>query len=47
MENLYTLPEPILQENPNRFVLFPIEHHEYGTCTNSKKLQSGQQRKLT
>ena len=28
MENLYTLPEPILQENPNRFVLFPIEHHD-------------------
>jgi ribonucleoside-diphosphate reductase beta chain len=28
MENLYSLPEPILQENPNRFVLFPIEHHD-------------------
>lgn len=26
MENFYSLPEPILQENPNRFVLFPIEH---------------------
>jgi len=26
MENFYPLPEPILQENPNRFVLFPIEH---------------------
>jgi len=28
MENLYPLPEPILQENPNRFVLFPIEHED-------------------
>ena len=28
MKNLYSLPEPILQENPNRFVLFPIEHHD-------------------
>jgi ribonucleoside-diphosphate reductase beta chain len=26
MENFYPLPEPILQENSNRFVLFPIEH---------------------
>jgi ribonucleoside-diphosphate reductase beta chain len=28
MNELYSLPEPILQENPNRFVLFPIEHHD-------------------
>jgi ribonucleoside-diphosphate reductase beta chain len=28
MEELYSLPEPILQENKNRFVLFPIEHHD-------------------
>ena len=28
MENKYLLPEPILQENPNRFVLFPIEHKD-------------------
>lgn len=28
MEKLYSIPEPILQENPNRFVLFPIEHHD-------------------
>ena len=29
MENLaITQTEPILQENPNRFVLFPIEHHK-------------------
>jgi ribonucleoside-diphosphate reductase beta chain len=27
MEN-YSLPEPILQENANRFVIFPIEQHE-------------------
>lgn len=23
--------EPLLQENPNRFVLFPIQHHEVST----------------
>ena len=28
MEELYSIPEHILQENPNRFVLFPIEHHD-------------------
>ena len=28
MKELYSLPEPILQENKNRFVLFPIEHHD-------------------
>lgn len=28
MQELYSIPEPILQENPNRFVLFPIEHHD-------------------
>jgi ribonucleoside-diphosphate reductase beta chain len=27
-ENQYNLPEPILKENPNRFVLFPIEHND-------------------
>jgi ribonucleoside-diphosphate reductase beta chain len=27
-ENLYPLPEPILKDNPNRFVIFPIEHHD-------------------
>lgn len=26
--SLYPLPEPILEDNPNRFVLFPIEHHD-------------------
>ena len=31
MEKLYSLPEPILQENPNRFVLFPIEHQDIWT----------------
>lgn len=28
MEKLYPLPEHILQENPNRFVIFPIEHRD-------------------
>lgn len=28
MQESYSIPEPILQENPNRFVLFPIEHHD-------------------
>jgi len=27
-ENQYNLPEPILKQNPNRFVLFPIEHND-------------------
>ena len=27
-ENLYGLPEPILEKNPNRFVIFPIEHND-------------------
>lgn len=27
-KELYPLPEPILAENPNRFVIFPIEHHD-------------------
>jgi len=28
MEERYSLPEPILTENPGRFVIFPIEHHD-------------------
>lgn len=28
MKENYSLPEPILQENANRFVIFPIEQHE-------------------
>ena len=24
----YSLPEPILKENPDRFVIFPIQHQE-------------------
>lgn len=28
MQESYSIPEPILRENPNRFVLFPIEHHD-------------------
>jgi hypothetical protein len=25
-------PEPLLMENPNRFVLFPIEHADVCAC---------------
>jgi ribonucleoside-diphosphate reductase beta chain len=28
MEGRYSLPEPILTNNPGRFVIFPIEHHD-------------------
>ena len=28
MEDRYPLPEPILTDNPGRFVIFPIEHHD-------------------
>ena len=28
MEGRYYLPEPILTDNPGRFVIFPIEHHD-------------------
>lgn len=28
MEDRYSLPEPILTDNPGRFVIFPIEHHD-------------------
>jgi ribonucleoside-diphosphate reductase beta chain len=28
MEGRYSLPEPILTDNPGRFVIFPIEHHD-------------------
>ena len=28
MQESYSIPEPILQENPNRFVLFPLEHQD-------------------
>jgi ribonucleoside-diphosphate reductase beta chain len=28
MQESYSIPEPILRENPHRFVLFPIEHHD-------------------
>jgi ribonucleoside-diphosphate reductase beta chain len=28
MEDRYSLPEPILRDNPGRFVIFPIEHHD-------------------
>lgn len=28
--------EPILQENPQRFVLFPIKYHEVGQCLRTR-----------
>ena len=28
--------EPILQENPNRFVLFPIKYHEVSTLSTRR-----------
>lgn len=28
MDNMQATLEPILQENPNRFVIFPIQHHD-------------------
>ena len=28
MNEEYSLPEPILQENPDRFVIFPIQHQD-------------------
>lgn len=29
--------EPLLQENPRRFVLFPIKYHEVGFCTSTTR----------
>lgn len=29
--------EPLLQENPNRFVLFPIKYHEVRCCASSTR----------
>ena len=46
MENLaITQTEPILQENPNRFVLFPIEHHKIWEMYKSQ-VYFGPQKKL-
>lgn len=32
--------EPILQENPQRFVLFPIKYHEVGTLIYATRLHA-------
>ena len=32
-------PEPLLMENPNRFVLFPIEHADVCACVKNKILR--------
>jgi len=29
--------EPLLQENPGRFVLFPIKYHEVGRCLRLRR----------
>lgn len=29
--------EPLLQENPRRFVLFPIKYHEVRFCTSTTR----------
>ena len=39
--------EPILQPNDNRFVIFPIQHDDYGIGIKNNKLVFGQQKKLT
>ena len=39
--------EPILQDNKNRFVIFPIEHHDIGSGTKNKKRVFGLQKRLT
>lgn len=31
--------EPLLQENPHRFVLFPIKYHEVGGVTSLTRLR--------
>ena len=40
--------EPMLIENPNRFVLFPIQHHDptYGRCIKRPKQVSGLPKRL-
>ncbi len=32
----YEANEPLLQENPHRFVLFPIKYHEVGVANASR-----------
>ena len=40
-------PEPLLQANPHRFVLFPIQHTTSGGCTKRLKPPSGLLKKST
>ena len=37
--------EPILQENENRFVIFPIQHHDIWEWYKNKRLVFGQPKK--
>lgn len=37
--------EPILQENKDRFVIFPIQHKDFGNGIKSKKLVFGPRKK--
>ena len=39
--------EPILKDNPNRFVIFPIQHDDIWEFTRCNNQQSGQQKNLT
>jgi ribonucleoside-diphosphate reductase beta chain len=39
--------EPILKENPNRFVLFPIEHNDIWEIYKKAEASFGPQKRLT
>ena len=46
--NGHLAPEPLLQANPNRFVLFPIQHDDiWRMCTKRPKRPFGLPRRLT
>ena len=38
--------EPILQENKNRFVIFPIKHHDIWEWNKKMEAVSGRPKKL-
>ena len=42
-----TVTEPILEDNPNRFVLFPISTTTSGPSTRNPRPASGRRRKST
>jgi hypothetical protein len=42
----YSLPEPILKENPDRFVIFPFSTKSYGKSIKNNKHAFGLLRKL-